>query len=173
MKLRKLFIAITAVTLIAAAPVFAKGKMQNDNCAQNSKQRDYNNNGKATGDNRMQIGKGGLGGRQADLMGTIKSIDTNKSTIVVTDADGKDFTVHINPQTRIAVCTKTEVPPDAATDTQTTTRKRSRLNANESVEVSIVKLSELNKNDWVQISKYETDTTVLEANHIEVIRESK
>lgn len=87
------------------------------------------------------------------LMGTVKSVDTEKNIIVVTDADGKDKSVHVNPMTHI---TKMLPPP---------TKDRPPV-------FDELPLSEIKNGMWVTVKDFNTGTETIEAEHINVKTEA-
>jgi hypothetical protein len=134
---KKRVLAVIAAAALMTVPMFAKGM-----------DRDRNGCGD---DNRCEkTGRGGM--MRINVMGTVSSV--TKDTIVITNSDGKDIEIHLNPFTKVM---KAEIDEDSC-------RPENRP--------EIIKIEDVRKGDWVGISSFDTGTSVLEARMI-VVPESK
>src|SRR5574344_91188 len=84
---KKIMLALIAAAALTAVPVFAKDA-------------DRKHGGPdGDGENRSEKMERGCGMMRIQTMGTVKSI--TKDMLVITDADGKEIQIHLNPFTKV------------------------------------------------------------------------
>ncbi len=91
-----------------------------------------------------------MGMQRAEKMGYVASVD--KDTVVITDADGKNVQIHINPLTKII-----KRLPDAL---QYPERRINR----EAPEFGST--ADITKGSWILVTSFDTGTTEIEASCI-------
>lgn len=96
------------------------------------------------------------------VMGTVKSVDTGSSIIVVTDADGNDISVHVNPMTHI-----TKITPPAPPASKEDVRPR----PDKLPDFEEVPLADVKNGTWVIVDEFDTDTKTVEARHVKLMPE--
>jgi hypothetical protein len=93
-----------------------------------------------------------MGMMRAKTMGFVASID--KDTIVITDADGKDVQIHINPLTRII-----KLPLEKQLG-----EKRNEPDERQNIEASdIGTITDITKGSWILVTSFDTGTAEIEA----------
>ncbi len=119
---------------------------------------EWNMGGRNFGNFKMKMPKGNDGIKQAELLGTISSVDASKQIVTVKDVDGKETLVHVNPFTRIRErnCAPGKAPANKN---------------NKRPEINETKIEDLKVGSWVAVSKFDTETKILEASKIIVANE--
>ena len=97
------------------------------------------------------------------IMGTVKASDAKAQTITLADSNGKEFTVHVNPMTRIVKCQKNEVPADCPPDSDGKNKKPAKMPC-----FNELKLSEVAPGTWVCVKEFNTAGGTHEAARIKV-----
>ena len=97
------------------------------------------------------------GVENADLIGSVTSVNASAGLLTVKDADGKETQVHVNPFTRL------HPMPKAPAADEKSEKKRPELNE--------LKLSDLKNGDWVAVKKMKTETKTIEAARIVVAKD--
>jgi len=96
-----------------------------------------------------------MGMMRAKTMGFVASID--KDTIVITDADGKDVQIHINPLTRIIKLPLEKQPGEKQNEPD----KRQNIEAPD-----FGSIADITKGSWILVTSFDTGTTEIEASCI-------
>lgn len=131
--MKRTAIVITAISL-AALPVFAK----TGNRGNWSRDFDDRRGGMPCDGFGAGMGFGRFGGQDTkQTMGVVSSVNKDNGMITVTDVDGKDTQIHINPATRII---------------EDNTRRP-----------ELAEIGSIKKDDWVMVSTFNTDTKTSEA----------
>ncbi|WP_407397156.1 hypothetical protein [Treponema sp.] len=93
---------------------------------------------------------------EKQIMGTISSVNLDSQTIVITDADGKNRKIHVNPLTKIALVEPRRTPPKA---------KKGDKKDKPEFPFIIEKLAidNLKAGHWITVQKFNTDTETAEA----------
>ena len=122
--------------------------------------------------------------REQLLMGTVKSVDGENGLIVVTDADGNDKNVRVNPLTKVGFAFP--MPPMPQPQGQSQGQPPAQGSAGAPAQGGFcppqgggrpgmppmppqVKLEDLKEGTFVVVSKFETGTETIEAANIKVI----
>ena len=155
-------IAISALVLgLGTTAAFARsnGKMMGNPYGHPmGNSSEWNMGGRNFGNFNMMMPRGNGGIKNADLLGTISSVDASKQIVTVKDGDGKETLVHVNPFTRIR---EFDCEPG----------KAPAKNNNKRPEINETKLEDLKVGSWVAVSKFDTETKILEASKIIVANE--
>ncbi len=93
------------------------------------------------------------------LMGTVKSVNTETNVVVISDCDGSETKVHVNPITRIVPLP--QLPPKPEDEKP------------EPGERKFATLSDVKSGSWVIVKNFNTDTKTAEAAIIGIFTESK
>ena len=114
-----------------------------------------------------EIGFGGV--ENADLLGTITSVNTESKILTVKDADGKETQVHVNPFTRLK---ERKRPADSDRLPAQKNKKADRTQNNfPKPENDELELADLKAGDWVAVKKMKAETKTIEAARIIVAKE--
>lgn len=139
----KLFTAFAMAALLSAGTVYAQNARKFD-----SRPEDPAQNRQALGFRGHGFGQRGEDNLNDEIIiGKVKSINTSNSQITVTNTDGKDVTLEVNPFTRIVF--REDFGP--------------RQNADFPLPPVKGELKDLLKGDWVMISTFKTETKTLSA----------
>lgn len=113
------------------------------------------------------IGFGGV--ENADLLGTITSVNTESKILTVKDADGKETQVHVNPFTRLK---ERKRPADNDRLPAQKNKKADQTQNNfPNPENDELELADLKAGDWVAVKKMKAETKTIEAARIIVAKE--
>ena len=103
-----------------------------------------------------------------NLMGTVSAVSTDKQTITLKDADGKENVVHVNPLTKINSFPKEKTAPAAPAEADENAKKADRRPA--PVPNTSLALADIKAGDWIAVRKFDTDTKVVEASTVAVAK---
>ncbi len=106
----------------------------------------------------------GMGMERADLFGTVSAISTEKNTLTIKDADGKETQVHINPFTRLHSL-PTEEERKAAFENKKP-GERGNMGERKLPFENTLTLADVKVGDWVMVSKLGGETKTVEAGKI-------
>ncbi len=158
-------ITVSAVILgLGTTVAFARsnGAMRGSPCCQPAENfSEWNMGGRNFAKGKMMMPKADNGIKNADLLGTITSVDTEKQIVTVKDVDGKESQVHVNPFTKIREFDLTGLKAQAD-------RNKKRKEGSETMrpEINETKLEDLKEGSWVAVNKFDTGTKILEASKI-------
>ncbi|MCI5829506.1 MAG: hypothetical protein SPJ89_07715 [Treponema sp.] len=97
------------------------------------------------------------------IMGTVKASDAKAQTITLADSNGKEFTVHVNPMTKIVKCQKNEVPADCPPNADGKNKRPAKIPC-----FNKLKLSDIAAGTWVCVKEFNTAGGTHEAARIKV-----
>mgnify|MGYP006916145515 CR=1 FL=1 len=108
---------------------------------------------------------------QIDLSGTVSAVNTDSKTLTVTDADGKETQVHVNPLTKMNSFSSGKERKSSAS-----TKEKEPVSSNEERKAakrgsSRVSLSDVQSGDFVAVKRMGGNTQTVEASRITVVKE--
>lgn len=114
---------------------------------------------------------GGRNGGRANndgIIGTVKSVNEDSSSIIVTNSDGEDIKIVVNPKTRL-VEAPSERPQAGGRALGERPQRRKTGDANRTPPPQLA-LTDISAGDWVQVSVNKSDTVAKDALRIQVVK---
>ena len=140
----RIFGLIVAISILATSSVFAE--------------KGWNRN--SAGERRHNVV------RNKQVLGTVKSLESETATFIVTNSDGEDIKIAVNPRTRIW-----EIPENFPSPHYYKKKPRNldkKISQDKIQPPPQLSLSEISPGDWVEITIYDGETKTKEARHIQV-----
>lgn len=165
---KKVFIAC-AVTAMVLTPALAQSREDRGGRGEGAPRVERGERGDLREGPRMFLPEAGFGNGPS-VMGTVQSVDAEKGTITVRDADGNARNVHVNPMTRIEK--RLPPPPQPADNTAEAPRDmKEKGDRPELPKFGMLDISSITEGSYVSVRNFNTGTDTVEASNIMIVSE--